>query len=106
MGFGSNRQESPPIYERKNYRINMVAAREQLNLSQAELARRVGCSRSRIAGIECGIDNLTIKLAKKIADVLSIDDYRELEETFNFSIEKGLLVWTGSNGTKIRVKPD
>lgn len=106
MGFGYKRQDSPPIYERRNYRINMVAAREQLNMSQAELANAVGCSRSRIAGIECGSDNLTIKLAKRIAEVLSVDDYRELEETFNFSVDKGCLLWTGSNGTKIRIKPD
>lgn len=104
MAYGCNRESSPSLIYRKNYRINMIAARQRMNLSQAELAEMVHMSRSRIAGIETGWSDPTLKTAKEIAEALNMSDYRELEETFEFDFDKEYFI--GSNGTVIRVSKD
>lgn len=100
FGEGTNMK---PITERKNYRIRMVAARQQLNLSQAELAKLVYRSRGYISAVETGTMTPRLEDARILAKALCIEDYRELEETFNFVHDKNGGKWIGSLGTVIKV---
>lgn len=55
---------------------NLKVIRNQNNLTQFELAEKVGCSKIMIASIEQGKRTGTLELLKKIAEVLEckIDD--------------------------------
>ncbi len=48
----------------------IIALRLQRGLTQKEVARRVGTTQSAIARIESGEQNISIKMLKKLADVL------------------------------------
>lgn len=47
--------------------------RNDANLTQLELSQRCGCERSTIAKIEAGAVYPSVKLAKKIGEVLNFD---------------------------------
>jgi transcriptional regulator with XRE-family HTH domain len=55
---------------------NLKVFRKSKNLTQLELAEKVGCSKIMISSIEQGVRTGTIELLKKIAEVLDckIDD--------------------------------
>lgn len=53
--------------------MSLKKAREKSGLSQEKLALKVGVGRSTITMIETGVNQLTVPLAKKIAEVLDID---------------------------------
>lgn len=48
-------------------------AREQHHLSQSELARQIGCSQKHISSLERGETSASPAMAKKLADILSVD---------------------------------
>lgn len=48
----------------------LVAIREKQNMSQAEIARRVGISQPSMCAIEKGYNTPRPETAKKIADIL------------------------------------
>ncbi len=52
--------------------INMKVARTRLQMSQADLAKRVGVSRQTINMIEGGDYNPTVELCIKICKVLNV----------------------------------
>lgn len=57
--------------------------RSKRGLTQRELALRSGISQSNIAKFEAGIsdvDNMTLRTAVKLCDVLKVKDLRELLE--------------------------
>lgn len=47
--------------------------REQLGLDQSELARRAGCTRQHIYGIEAGSSGLSITRALALSEALIVD---------------------------------
>ena len=51
-------------------------ARAQQNLTQAQLARRAGVSRGRLAALESGNENITLALLVKLATALNLDEPR------------------------------
>lgn len=53
--------------------MSLKKAREKSGLSQEKLAHKVGVGRSTIAMVETGVNQLTVPLAKKIAEVLEVD---------------------------------
>ena len=54
-------------------RLWLIEKRKHLGLTQEEVSRAAGISRSYYARIECGDFELPPKTAKKIADVLLFD---------------------------------
>ena len=53
---------------------NIAALREQKNMTQEELSRISGVSRSIISGLESGrAKQTTVKTLEKIADALGVD---------------------------------
>lgn len=59
---------------------NLLRRRTQLELSQQELAKRVGTSQARIAGYESGAANPTIRTLAKISRVLEVRVSELLDE--------------------------
>jgi len=49
---------------------NLKTARKLAGLSQAELARRTGISRTMIAAIEAGQQNVTLESVERLAQVV------------------------------------
>lgn len=62
-------------------RNNIKVERAKLNITQAELAKRVGVSRQTINAIELGKYNLSTVLALKLAKVfdVTVNELFELE---------------------------
>ena len=58
---------------------NILQLREERNISQAELARRVTISQSMLSQIEKGIKNPSLLVGKEIADSLGCSVDRLLE---------------------------
>lgn len=54
-------------------RYSLIQARQQANLTQAEVAELVGISRTFYSQIETGARRLEVELAKRIADLLDLD---------------------------------
>ncbi len=54
----------------KNIPSKLAVKRKELKKKQVEIAREVGITRSYYANIERGIRNPSLKVAKKIAQVL------------------------------------
>ena len=52
--------------------ISLIGARQRRGLSQADLADKVGCTRTTINRIECGKTSPSLKLLLRIADQLGI----------------------------------
>ena len=59
--------------------MNIKERREQLGISQKELAEKVGISQSFLCDIEQGRSNPSIDTALKIAEALNIDDIKFFE---------------------------
>ena len=61
-------------YEQKKpqYQIvrQLVEQRKKLNMTQAELATRLGTTQSAVARLEAGVGNATIRTVSRMADVL------------------------------------
>lgn len=53
--------------------IDLRQKREEKNITQEELAGKVGIQRQAISAIECGIAKPTVENAKKIASILNFD---------------------------------
>ena len=51
---------------------NIIKHRDQIGMKQAELARKVNCSRAHMCALEAGRVTASPKLAKKIGEVLGI----------------------------------
>lgn len=56
--------------------MNIKERREELDLSQKELAEKAGISQSFLCDIEQGRSKPSIDTALKIAEVLNIDDIK------------------------------
>mgnify|MGYP003427311389 CR=1 FL=1 len=56
--------------------MNIKERREELDLSQKELAEKAGISQSFLCDIEQGRSKPSIDTALKIADALNIDDIK------------------------------
>ena len=52
--------------------ISLVAARDQLGLTQADLAKRSGCNQSTISKLELGERQLTARWAVRLAPALGV----------------------------------
>ena len=59
--------------------MNIKERREQLGISQKELAEKVGISQSFLCDIEQGSSKPSIDTALKIAEALNIDDIKFFE---------------------------
>ena len=59
--------------------MNIKERREQLGISQKELAEKVGISQSFLCDIEQARSKPSIDTALKIAEVLNIDDIKFFE---------------------------
>ena len=59
--------------------MNIKERREQLGISQKELAEKVGMSQSFLCDIEQGRSKLSIDTALKIAEALNIGDLKFFE---------------------------
>ncbi|APB37948.1 helix-turn-helix domain-containing protein [Bacillus coagulans] len=55
---------------------HLAKARHQKNLSQSELAEKLGCSKQAVSNWETGYSNPPLKMALKISEILDRDvDY-------------------------------
>lgn len=52
---------------------NLIRARKEKNLTQEQLAQKIGCLKSTISNWETGYSNPTLSDAKKVSDVLEKD---------------------------------
>lgn len=52
--------------------VAMIDARQRRGLTQADLAKQIGCTRKTINRIECGKSSPSLKLVVEIADVLGL----------------------------------
>ena len=59
--------------------MNIKERREELDMSQKELAEKVGISKSFLCDIEQGRSKPSIDTALKIAEALNIDDIKFFE---------------------------
>ena len=59
--------------------MNIKERREQLDISQKELAEKIGISQSFLCDIEQGRSKPSIDTAVKIADALTISDIKFFE---------------------------
>ena len=55
-----------------NFRIALIRARLDANLTQAELAERIGTKQSAIARLENGSNNPTLDMMARLAKALSV----------------------------------
>ena len=67
------------IQEEGGDSLNIKERREQLGISQKELAEKVGISQSFLCDIEQGRSKPSIDTAVKIADALTISDIKFFE---------------------------
>ncbi len=58
----------------------LVEARREQNISQAEVARRIGSQRSNVCRLETGKHNVTVDMILKIADALGKNIVFSLED--------------------------
>ena len=71
--------------DRRDIIAQLVEARLEKGVSQAELARRIGTQRSNLCRLESGLQNPSLDMILKIADALdkqvslSLDDKEEME---------------------------
>ena len=73
------RLERSNIKEEGGDNLNIKEKREQLGISQKELAEKVGISQSFLCDIEQGRSKPSIDTALKIAEALNIDDIKFFE---------------------------
>lgn len=68
---------------------NILKYREQISMKQAELARKVKCSRAHMCALEAGRVTASPKLAKRIGEELGIPAHAVIypNEPFNPSHE-------------------
>ena len=59
--------------QRQKIIAQLVAARLEQGISQAELARRIGTQRSNLSRLESGMQNPTLDMLLKIASALGKD---------------------------------
>ena len=52
---------------------NLKLERVKKNLTQGELAKKAGVVRQTISNIECGLTKPSVKLAKKLGEILEIE---------------------------------
>lgn len=83
--LGDRRGPQPKTTKNKYIRLNLANARIEKDLTQAELAKLVGCSHNHIFYVENCLCGCSFTLAKKIATVLDADlnnllDVFEVEE--------------------------
>ena len=64
-----------PNHQSGRFNNNLKYYREKAGISQEELARRTGISRTYISGIEVGDRRLTLNTATRIAEVLHVNPY-------------------------------
>lgn len=62
----------------EHFNNNLKYYREKAGLSQQQLADKVGVGRTYISECELGISRLTLKMAKKYAEVLNVSPYELL----------------------------
>ena len=67
-----------PNHQSGRFNNNLKYYREKNGLSQEELSRRTGISRTYISGIEVGDRRLTLNTATRIAEVLHVNPYELL----------------------------
>lgn len=67
-----------PNHQSGRFNNNLKYYREKAGISQEELARRTGISRTYISGIEVGDRRLTLNTATRIAEVLHVNPYELL----------------------------
>jgi UDP-N-acetylglucosamine 1-carboxyvinyltransferase len=84
----------PTIKSKPQTKINRIgklieSLREKSNLTQGDLAQRIGTSQSAIARIESGEQNLTTAMLEKIEKALRYDIVTVSKGTINFKIEGG-----------------
>ena len=72
-GFQAEMQELEPAYQVARLRIAQ-------GLTQTELAEKVGTSQSRIAGLESGKRQPSLRFLRQVADALGVDLRVELVE--------------------------
>ena len=53
--------------------------RQEKNMSQGDIAKKLGVHRSYISGIERGVRNPTVKNIEKIAEALGVGPYTLLQ---------------------------
>ncbi len=51
---------------------NLKIYRKKANLTQAQLAKKIGCTRSQIGNIEIGLSDIPLSKAVLIADILKV----------------------------------
>ena len=73
------RLERSKIQEKGGYSFNINEKREELGISQKELAEKIGISQSFLCDIEQGRSKPSIDTALKIAEVLNIGDIKFFE---------------------------
>jgi transcriptional regulator with XRE-family HTH domain len=56
----------------KRVGVNLRRAREELGLSQEDLADRAGLHRTYLSGVERGVRNPTVTVLEKIAKALKV----------------------------------
>ncbi len=66
---------------RKRVGINLKRLRQDLGLSQEELAFESGLHRTYISGVERGVRNPTVLVLEEIAKALKVPAAKLLEET-------------------------
>lgn len=111
------------LHGRQKIIAQLVEARLEQGVSQAELARRVGTQRSNICRLESGVQNPTLDMILKIASALGkdvsllLDDKEEPmsniyslriydTELMRFSMEKqGLSGWWPKSFIPMRNRP-
>lgn len=60
---------------------NLRAHRQELGLSQEQLAEKLGCHRTYIGGIEQGLRNLSLRSVERLAHDLHVDPFFLLKGT-------------------------
>ena len=66
---------------RRRVGLNVKQLRQDLGISQEELAFECGLHRTYISGVERGVRNPTVVVLEKVAKALKVSSARLLEET-------------------------
>lgn len=61
---------------------NVLAARQELGITQAELASAAGLTQQKVSSIEAGHENITLRTLAQLARALRVDRDRLLRETW------------------------
>lgn len=56
-----------------NMKVDVKQSREALNLTQEQVAQKVGVLRQTISNIECGIAKPSVETAKRLGKVLHVN---------------------------------